>query len=370
MKVLHLSGARSWGGNEQQLADIVPELEKLGVDNYVFGVKNSPLHKYYVDSSVIFICCKEEKLNKFKNYSYLKKIVKELKPDIIHMHTSDSVTVFTISDLLYRLKTPGVFSKKGMGNSMSILSTYKYNYKNIKKIICVSEYVKKSMEKLVMKPKNFNKLEVVFDGVNIHRSNEDSSYFNLRKEYGIASDTYLLGNIANHTKAKDLYTLIKAIHHLVYELGFNTIKCLQFGEFTSITEDLKQLLIEYKLLNHFIFVGFKSNVMSLLPQLDVFLMSSEREGGPTSVLEAFYKKVPVVSTRVGVLPDVITNGENGFLVDVYDFEEMARKIKMLLLDKELQSQFTEASFHIFNEKFHSTIVATETLNVYNKLVEL
>jgi len=370
MKVLHLSGARSWGGNEQQLSDIIPELEKLGVENFVFGVENSPLHEYYKDSSIQFICCKEEKLNKFKNYKYLKSIVKEIKPDLIHIHTSDSVTVFTISDLLYSLETPGVFSKKGMGNSMSVLSKFKYNYKNIQKIICVSKAVEKAMKELIMKPKNFNKLVVVNDGVNIQRSAINGSLTDLRKEFAIPSNTYLIGNVANHTKAKDLVTLIKAIHYLVNNLKFNNVRCLQFGGFTSLTDELKQLIIEYNLLEHFTFVGFKEHAMDLLPQLDVFVMSSEREGGPTSVLEAFYKKIPVVSTKVGVLPEVINDGKNGFLVDLHDFKEMAEKIKTILLNEKLQTQFTDISFKIFKEKFLSTIIANATLDVYKESIAL
>jgi hypothetical protein len=77
------------------------------------------------------------------NYYYLKTLVKEINPDLIHLHTSDSLTVFTISDLLFRLKTKAVFSKKGMGSSSIILSEFKFNYKNIAAIICVSEAVKK-----------------------------------------------------------------------------------------------------------------------------------------------------------------------------------------------------------------------------------
>jgi len=370
MKVLHLSGARSWGGNEQQLSDIIYELEKLGVENFIFGVENSSLHDYYKKASITFICCKEEKLNRFKNYKHLKNVIKEIKPDLIHIHTSDAVTVFTISDLLYRLKTPGVFSKKGMGSSMSIFSKYKYNYKNIKKIICVSKTVKHAMKEQIIKRNNFNKLEIVYDGVNINRSKLKEPLTDLRKEFEIPSNIYLIGNVANHNRAKDLVTLIKAIHYLVNDLGFKNIKCLQFGKFTSLTNELQQLLIEYKLLNHFIFVGFKNHAMELLPQLDVFVMSSEREGGPTSVLESFYKKTPVVSTNVGVLPEVLIDGENGFLVDIHDFVEMAKKIKTILLDKKLIFQFTDTSFKIFNEKFLSTIIAKETLDVYKRSIVL
>jgi len=367
MKILHLSGARSWGGNEQQLSDIIPELEKLGIENFVFGVENSPLHNYYKNTSTIFICCKEKKLNKFKNYKYLKSIVKEIKPDIIHMHTSDSVTVFTISDLLFQLKTPGVFSKKGMGNSMSVLSKFKYNYKNIKKIICVSKAVEKGMKEFVMKPKNFNKLEVVYDGININRIGANHKE-KLTQHYSIADGNYIIGNIANHGRAKDLMTLIRAIHHLVYTLDFTNFHVFQIGKYSVLTEELKIEIKNLKIEKYITLTDFKNQATGYLSQFDLYVMSSEREGLPLTIYEAFYKKIPVVSTMAGGIPEVINDNSNGFLVAIHDYKNLAIKMKELLLDTNIQKQFSEKSYTLFKEKFEASKTAKNTKIVYKSIM--
>lgn len=75
MKVLHISGATSWGGNEQQLINTIPALEQLNVENLVFGVKDSPLYKKCIENSIRFIFTDEKKLNKFSNYKLLKNII-------------------------------------------------------------------------------------------------------------------------------------------------------------------------------------------------------------------------------------------------------------------------------------------------------
>ncbi|MCW9037457.1 glycosyltransferase family 4 protein [Altibacter sp.] len=367
MKILHISGARSWGGNEQQLVDLIPELEKLGVENIILGVTNSPLHNYIKTTSIQFIAAKDHKLNKRSNYRYLKTVIKTQDPDVIHLHTSDSVTVFTISDLLYNLKTPAVFSKKGMGNSMSRLSIYKYNYKNIKAIICVSEAVKRSMEELVMKPKNAHKLKVVYDGINTNRLTP-KRFEQLTELFPIPKDKPLVGNIANHVNAKDLPVLLRAIQHMVQTLNYTNFHLVQIGEGSRLTPELEQLVQELSIGPYITWAGFQQHATDFLPQLSVYVMSSQREGLPLTIYEAFYKKVPVVSTRAGGIPEVITDEENGFLVDVKDHEALAKKLKTLLEHPEMQKSFAEASYKKFIENFEAAHTAQNTLKVYDSIL--
>ncbi len=365
MKVLHVSGARSWGGNEQQLAELVREISKKGINNVVFGVGNTPLHNYCSVNNIPFIVCRDIKLNKLKNYNYLKTIILEEKPDIIHLHTSDSLTVYTISDLLHRFKTPTVFSKKGMGRSMSWLSKFKYNYKGINKIICVSNQVKNQMKELVIKKKNVHKLVVIYDAVKrLHVADVE----NITKKYNLPDDVFIVGNIANHTNAKDLFTLLKTISIVVNTLNFKNLHVVQIGSFTSLTEELKE---KAKLLNieqYLTFTGFVENASMFLPQFDAFILTSEREGGPTSVLEAFCYKVPVVSTNVGVLPEVINNGENGFICNVADAKCLAKNLVTLLNDKQLQEKFKTRSYKKFIDFFTTNMFADKTLAVYKSII--
>lgn len=366
MKVIHISGAGSWGGNEQQLADLVPELEKLDVDNVVMGRPDAPLHHYCVRKNIPFIVAKDGKLSKKTNFRYLKEIVKTQNPDVLHLHTSDSVTLFTISDILYNLKVPTVFSKKGIGRSSSFLSLFKYNYKNIDRIICVSNAVKVFMEKEVMKPKNRKKLVVVYDGINTARL-EPVRNENLHALFGIPSEKLLIGNIANHATAKDLPTLLKMMHHLVYILGKTNLHLLQIGEFTDMTEGLKNIQRELGLEDYVTFAGFQDHATDFLPQMNLYAMSSEREGLPLTVYEAFFKKVPVISTRAGGIPEIISDGKNGFLVDVGDYKGLAEQAKQVIENPILAEQFCNRSHKLFLEKFKAEKTAEHILDIYKNI---
>ena len=371
MVVLHISGARSWGGNEQQLVDVIPELEHFNVQNIILGISNSPLHNYIKekDNKTLFIASKEFKINKRRNFKFLKEVVKKYTPDLIHLHTSDSATLFVISDILFNLKVSTVLSKKGIGNSMSYLSLYKYNYSGIKKIICVSKAVEKDLKENVIKRKNQAKLCVVYDGVNLDRTRIVRTE-NIKKLFNISDKKYIIGNIANHVRAKDLDVLIDMMYFLVNNLSVKNIHLLQLGEFSGLTDSLKLKVRELSLDDYISFGGFQDHALDFLPQFDVYVMSSQREGLPITIFEAFYKKTPVVSTKAGGISEAIKDGENGFLAEIKDSKTLAQKVNTLLKSKYLAEKFTQNSEKIFHERFVSNVTAKNTFAVYKEVLEL
>ncbi|PIR41691.1 MAG: hypothetical protein COV30_02370, partial [Candidatus Yanofskybacteria bacterium CG10_big_fil_rev_8_21_14_0_10_37_15] len=80
----------------------------------------------------------------------------------------------------------------------------------------------------------------------------------------------------------------------------------------------------------------------------IFVNPSYNEGGPRVVLEAMACGLPVVTTRVGLMPDIIKDGENGLFTD-WLAEDMAEKIQTLLKDKELQDKFAAAGLELVKQ---------------------
>ncbi|GAA3509397.1 glycosyltransferase [Aquimarina addita] len=366
MKVLHISGAKSWGGNEQQLIYLIEQLNRLGVAQSLFCYENTKLCELAGAYEINVITIPRLKPYNKAYRKLLKKCVIENNFDLLHLHTSDSVTGYVITDILMRLKTKTVFSKKGISRKISALSKYKYNYKNIHKILCVSQVVLNHFEE-VLYAKNHSKLCVVYDGVKVE--NEVlASDFNIRREFDIDNETKIIGNIANHTRAKDLPTLIKTLHALIYEKNFKDIHMIQIGEFSKLTPELQELVKDLKLEDYISFIGFKTQASLLLPQFDVYLMTSEREGGPTTVLEAFYKKVPVVSTEVGIVGEAIEDAKNGFLTQVGDVAALADKLKILLESSSLSTKFKEISYQQFILNYTAKKLGNNTYQIYKEIV--
>lgn len=366
MKVLHISGAKGWGGNEQQLIYLIEQLNMLEVEQALFCYENTTLCELAKTYNIDVISTPRLKPYSKPYRKSLKQCVKENNFDLLHLHTSDSVTGYVVTDLLARLKTKTVFSKKGISRKISTLSKYKYNYKNIHKILCVSQVVFDHFEE-VLSIKNHSKLCVVYDGVKIEGKAQISD-FDLKKELKITKNITLIGNIANHTKAKDLHTLIKTLHTLVYVKNIKDIHLVQIGEFSRLTPELQDLVKELKLESYLSFIGFKEQASLILPQFDIYLMTSEREGGPTTVLEALYKKVPVVSTEVGIVGEAIEDYKNGFTTKVGDVIMLADKLEILINDTALRTKFVEISYQKFIDNYTAKKLGENTFQVYKEVV--
>ena len=366
MNILHISGATSWGGNEQQLVDTIFGLDKLNVSSFIFCYENSPLNSYASKHNLNKVTTSIKSNLSFRKAKLLKRCIIDLKIDLVHLHTSDSVTTFVISDLLANLSIPAVFSKKGISSTKKGLSAYKYNYKNILKTICVSKAVLDSFKK-TLKPENHHKLVVVYDGIKTERAKIINT-FNIREKYNISNDVTVIGNIANHTRAKDLVTFVKTVNHLVNTLNIKNICFVQIGKVGKYSENFIPLIKAYKLEKYIKILGFVENAFSLMPQFNIYLMTSEREGGPTSLLEAIYQKIPIVATKTGIVTEIINNNINGFISEIKDYKDLANNIYTLIENPKLSKNFSEKSYSVILDKFTEKQLSENTLSVYKNVL--
>jgi glycosyltransferase involved in cell wall biosynthesis len=366
MNVLHISGATGWGGNEQQLVDSIFGLDELNVSSYIFCYENSLLKNYASEHNLKTITTLIKSNLSFRKAKLLKQSIIDLKIDLVHLHTSDSVTTFVVSDILVNLNVPAVFSKKGISSPKKGLSAYKYNYKNILKTICVSNAVLESFKK-TLKPINYHKLEVVHDGVKTERA-KVLNKLNIRKKYNISNEVTVIGNIANHSRAKDLVTFVKTVNYLVNTLKIKNVCFIQIGEEGKDSEKFLPLIKEYNLEKYIKILGFVENAFSLLPQFNIYLMTSEREGGPTSLLEAIYQKIPIVATKTGIVTEIINNNINGFISEIKDYKDLANNIYTLIENPKLSKNFSEKSYSVILDKFTEKQLSENTLSVYKNVL--
>lgn len=367
MNVLHVSGASSWGGNEQQFTYLLDELPKHGVKQFLFCYRDSPVHQAAKNHPVSIIDIPKIKPHKKAYQQALNKAVIENEIDVIHLHTSNAVTGYVLADIFYSLDTPTVFARKSVRKRNSFPSILKYNYKNIHKVISISQYVERHFKRVLWK-RNHHKFNIVYNGVRPEEMNRKAP-FQLREKLQLKPETFLIGNIANHTKAKDLKTLIRTIDELVHKHQVTDIHVVQIGEFTKRTDAIQKEIAKYKLGDYVTLMGFVEKASAFLPQFDLFIMTSEREGGPSSIVESFFHKTPVISTRVGVVDEVIEDGINGFSAEVGDYKSLAEKIKKFKETPELHAQFPERSHEIFQKKFTAEQLGRNTFRVYQDLLK-
>lgn len=366
MNILHVSENKIWGGNEQQLYSLITGLEDFEVNQSLFCFKDSPLIEKLEHSNIEITAIPKCKSVSKMYLRSLKEIVSSQRIDLIHLHTSASLTGYVLTDMFYNLGVKAIFSKKAVSSNSSYLSKLKYNYSRLDSIVCVSEYVKKHF-KSILYSKNQHKLAVIHDGVSENRraySQEKS----LKDRLGLKKSTFIIGSIANHTKAKDLQVLVETLNYLVNDLNIKDIHLIQIGNFTTRTENLRGKVRDYNLEKYITFMGFSENADMFHPEFNVFLMTSEREGGPTVIIEAFKNKTPVVTTRVGLIDDCVTNGEHAFVAEVGDFKSLGESISKLKNDISIEEHLVNCAYDLFINNFTEKKFVQKTYEHYSKIL--
>ncbi|WP_461638813.1 glycosyltransferase family 4 protein [Labilibaculum euxinus] len=362
MNILHITKVKNWNGEVQQLFLLVVEQKRMGLDVCVLCSFGSEIHKKLSETGInTRTYCKNEK-TAIKLAGIINQIKKECLIRVIHLHSSSLLLASIIYSKFYDNKTPIILAKKSMIRGSSIFSQLKYNHTSIKKIICVSEAVQATLTDLMWE-KNIHKISVLYDGINTDLCTKTSP-MDIRQQYNLIKSDFIVGNIANHTSAKDLEIFVKTANYIVNTLGLSDVKFFQIGGETKYSKIIHDLAEQYDLTNNLFFMGFQNNASDLLPQFDAMLMTSKREGLPLTIYEAFLYKIPVVSTKAGGIPEAIEHDKTGFLSDIGDFKSLGDNIVRIKKDVLMRKLIVNNAEFLLNMKFTQSVMERKTHDVY------
>lgn len=132
---------------------------------------------------------------------------------------------------------------------------------------------------------------------------------------------------------------------------------------------LEARTVELGLQDRTTFHGLLHDVAPVLQQLDVFLLTSRREGLPVAVLEAMASGLPIIATDVGGLREQVSNGRNGYLVQPGDCQTLAARCAELIASPALRRQFGAESRSIVSERFSETAMLNSYSLLYREIAE-
>jgi L-malate glycosyltransferase len=116
------------------------------------------------------------------------------------------------------------------------------------------------------------------------------------------------------------------------------------------------------------FVGKQPRIVDYLSVADVLLLPSEQESFGLAALEAMACEVPVVASRVGGIPEVVTDGETGFLSEVGDIEKMASDTSRLVSDEDLRREMGRRARQSAIDRYRTDIVIPRYIDFYEKVI--
>jgi glycosyltransferase involved in cell wall biosynthesis len=160
-----------------------------------------------------------------------------------------------------------------------------------------------------------------------------------RRYLGVPADRFVVGWVGRMTAVKRTDDVLEAFR-LLRERGVDACLCL-VGDGPD-RERLERRASELGVIRDTLFLGYQEDVAPYYAAFDALALPSANEGTPVSVIEALAAETPVVATRVGGVPDVVREGEEGFLVDAGDTDELADRLMRLSRDPGLRRRLGES----------------------------
>lgn len=182
---------------------------------------------------------------------------------------------------------------------------------------------------------------------------------------GIPPDAHVVGAVGNLYAVKGHIHLVRALRQIVQQRPNVHVVILGRGE------EHEALLAEATglgIADHLHLLGYCDDVQGWLNTMDVYAMPSLSEGLPLSLLEAMASTIPVVVTKVGGIPEVISDGETGFLVAVGDVDALACRIMLLLDQPSLAERMAKAGCSVVQQRFSLETMAGAYSALYQEAV--
>jgi glycosyltransferase involved in cell wall biosynthesis len=361
MKIIYIITKSEWGGAQVHLYDLVKHAIKNNNKCTVIvgdeGELTDRLRNLGV--KIVIISSLVREISPLKDMKCIYRMVEVLKnenPDLIHLHSSKAGLVGRIAAKI--AKFPVIFTAHGWSftegisiNKVKIfLIIERLAAKITNKIICVSEFDRQ----LALN----NKVGSHMSLVTIHNGVEYKETKHQIKENIIPK----LIMVARFSSQKDYETLTLALSKIKGEFEIQYV-----GEGELLT-DIKDLVLEKKLGEKVKFLGMRKDVNMLLEQSNIFVLVSNYEGLPISIIEAMAAKLPVIATNVGGVNELIEDNKNGFLINRKDVNNLVEKLQLLIDNRELQLKMGKAGFEKYKNSFTVTTMLDKTFKVYEDVL--
>ncbi len=295
-------------------------------------------------------------------------VARSEKLDLLHVHYAIPHSISAIlarESIKQKRYVPVITTLHGtditlVGADRSYLPITRYGLQQSDGVTAVSKYLKQA----TIETFDFDEIEVIpnFICPNYYRREEEESP--LRRELAPDGEK-LLVHVSNFRPVKRPIDCIEILAK-VLESGAKA-KLVMVGdgpEYSAIHHRARQLNV----LEQTVFAGKQAKIADYLAIADVFLLPSEEESFGLAALEAQACEVPVVASRVGGIPEVVGDGETGFLSDVGDTKKMSGDTFNLLRNDDLRRAFGERGRELAVARYSSKLIIPQYLNFYEKVL--
>lgn len=332
MKILHILASDRFSGAENVVCQMIGMMRADPSYEFVYCSKDGPIREALAERNIAFVPLSDVTARE------IRRVTREVSPDVIHAH--DMRAGFAAAracgniPLISHIHN-NAFDARGVSpkSVAYILAAQK-----AKQIFWVSESAYRGYCFHSFFRKKSEVLVNVIDPDALYRKMQSDP-----QTY--AYDVVYVGRL---TYQKDPSRLVRVFAKLCERVPNATLAVVGTGEEEAQT---KALCEELSLSERVHFLGYRSNPLKILSDAKVMLMTSRWEGTPMCALEAMALGVPIVSTPVDGLKDLIQNGENGYWEE--DDDRLADRLAEIITQKDVAERMSRNAEKRFQEKNQS-----------------
>lgn len=367
MKVLFIiTKADEIGGAQIHIRDLCIRLQSEAVKVHVIVGENGALvdelKKYNIPFCIVPTLVRQIDLRKdFKAILSIHSQIKKYNPDIISLHSSKAGIIGRIAALF--TKVPVIFTAHGWAFANGVGNKQQKIYCAIEKIMAPLA------SKIITVSRQDKELALQFGVASdnkqivIHNGMPDINYLSQQKEKTKTEKINLI-SVARFSEQKDHKTLFLALSELM-DLDWH----LQLIGKGPLLEHYRRYADELGIGERIDFLGERHDVAELLASSDIFLLISNWEGFPRSILEAMRAGLPIIASNVGGTSESVRNNETGFLIDRGDVKILSVKLRQLIENPDIRLQLGDAGLKVFRANFTFDVMYNKTKKVYESLLQ-
>jgi len=319
-------------------------------------------------------------------YFRIKKIIKEYKPDIVHTHASKSGAVGRLAaracnvPLIVHTFHGHVFhSYFSPFMSTMIVRFERFFAKRTDAIIAISDSQKYELtevykiappEKVFTVPLGFNLDKYCVD--------QDKKKIIFQNKYGFENDEVIVGIIGRLVPVKN-HEMFLEMAAIVKSTTQKNVRFAIIGDGESragIEKKTADLGLSYsyfitnpKEKTDVVVTSWETEIDQALAGLDIVVLTSQNEGTPVSLIEAQSAYIPVVSTNVGGVEDIVIHGETGFITEVNEVKLFAEYVVKLIEDKSLRDRMGKSGYDNVVKRYSKKRLINDMRNLYLSFLE-
>lgn len=309
-------------------------------------------------------------------YKKIKEIIKEFNPDIVHTHASKAGALGRraaascgVPIIVHTFHGHVFHSYFGKTKTSLFKQIEKRLAKKSTGIIAISDLQKKELveEHSICKSQ---KVEVINLGFDLQPFQEKRKNLRdeVRTELQLENNDIAIGIIGRLAPIKNHSFFLQAIEQVLAKTT-KSIKVFIVGdgeERQKIEEKVEKMNQRFE--NRIKMTSWVKDVGRFNAGLDIICLSSNNEGTPVSLIEAQAGNIPVVTTDVGGVKDIILENETGFIVPIGNLEMYAEKVLDLVGNEEKRLKMSQNGWNFVQDKFSYQTLVKNMDNYYTKLI--